>query len=194
MLDCEQISVETTEMTIADLQPYLSSSELKNRYRLAAERVESRRWHLLWLVSQKWTIKQAATVVGLNSDYALDLVKASNQKGFTAITNGYKRSKKRPAHALLNSQQLEKLRIALKNVPPDKGLGTGPKVAQWIASETGREKVRPPRGWDYLKKCGYSLKSPRPHHQKGNQVEQEEFKKNGPTESEKFNSRILWLK
>jgi molybdenum-dependent DNA-binding transcriptional regulator ModE len=63
------------------LQAYLTSSQLKNRYLCVSDRVESRRWHLLWLVSQQWTIQQASQAVGLNYDYAKDLVKAYNQHG-----------------------------------------------------------------------------------------------------------------
>jgi len=48
-----------------------------------------------------------------------------------------------PSHALLNAEQLEQLRSSLKQTPPDKGLWTGPKVADWIAKKTGREKVWP---------------------------------------------------
>jgi len=54
-----------------------------------------------------------------------------------------------PAHALLNTKQLEELRSSLKQQPEDKGIWTGPKVADWIAKKTGREKVWPQRGWDY---------------------------------------------
>ena len=93
--------------------------------------------------------------------------------------------KKRPSHALLTTQQLEKLSIVLKEVPPDKGIWTGPKVAQWIGAEIGREKVWPQRGWDYLKKCRYSLQTPRPRHKKGDKIEQEKFKKNCQGESKK---------
>jgi transposase len=79
---------------------------------------------------------------------------------------------------LLNAEQLEQLRSSLKQPPPDKGLWTGPKVADWIAKKTGREKVWPQRGWDYLKKCRYSSQRPRPHHTKADPVAQQEFKKN----------------
>lgn len=65
----------------AHLEPHLSSNELKTRYQLTTDKVESRRWHLLWLVSQKWTIKQAAVAVGLNYDYAKDIVRNYNQQG-----------------------------------------------------------------------------------------------------------------
>ncbi len=52
------------------------------------------------------------------------------------------------------------------------------KVADWIAKKTGREKVWPQRGWDYLRKCRYSPQRPRPRHVKGDPIAQQEFKKN----------------
>jgi hypothetical protein len=35
----------------AHLEKHLTSSELKSRYQLRKDKVESRRWHLLWLVT-----------------------------------------------------------------------------------------------------------------------------------------------
>ena len=55
----------------AHLEAHLSSSELKTRYLSTIDKVERRRWQLLWLVSEKWTIKQAAKAVGINYDYGL---------------------------------------------------------------------------------------------------------------------------
>jgi hypothetical protein len=43
----------------AHLETHLTSSELKQQYQSASDKVESRRWHLLWLVSEHWTIEQA---------------------------------------------------------------------------------------------------------------------------------------
>jgi len=160
------------------LHPYLTNSQLKSRYLDSSDRVESRRWHLLWLVSQQWTIQQASQAVGMNYDYAKDIVKAYNQQGEKAIANRRRQRTALPSHALLNREQLEELRSSLKQAPEDKGIWTGPKVADWIAKKTGREKVLPQRGWDYLKKCNYSPQRPRPHHAKADQVAQQEFKKN----------------
>ena len=170
----------------AQLVPHLSSQKLKDNYLSTTDRVESRRWHLVWLISEKWTIKEAAIAVGMNYDYAKDIVKAYNQQGHLGIKNGYKRNKERPSHALLNSQQLERLRESLKSPPLDKGLWSGPKVAKWIEKETGNSKVWAQRGWDYLKTCRYSLQTPRPRHKKGDKEEQEAFKKNSQRESKNF--------
>jgi transposase len=114
----------------------------------------------------------------MNYDYAKDIVKAYNQQGEKAIANRRRQRTALPSHALLNREQLEELRSSLKQAPEDKGIWTGPKVADWIAKKTGREKVLPQRGWDYLKKCNYSPQRPRPHHAKADQVAQQEFKKN----------------
>jgi transposase len=150
----------------ANLHPYLTSDELKSRYLSSSDRVESVEKHLLWLVSKSWTIQQAAQAVGLNYDYAKEILKGYNQQGEQAIANRRRQRTQPPSNALLNGEQLEQLRSSLKQPPPDKGLWTGPKVADWIAKKTGREKVWSQRGWDYLKKCRYSPQRPRPHHTK----------------------------
>lgn len=165
----------------AYLEPYLSATELKKRYREATNPIEARRWHLLWLIALPSTIKEAAAVLGINYDYARSIVKSYNQQGETAIFLKKQPPKKRPSHALLNTQQLEELRLSLTGESPDRGLWSGPKVALWIAQKIGREQVGKQRGWEYLKRCGYSPQRPRPKHKKGDKNEQEDFKKNCQT-------------
>ncbi len=162
----------------AHLEPYLSATELKYRYREATNPIEARRWQLLWLIALSKTIKEAAAVLGINYDYARAIVKSYNQQGETAIRLKKQPPRKRPSHALLNSLQLEELRLSLAGESPDRGLWTGSKVALWIAQKIGRERVGKQRGWEYLKKCGYSRQRPRPRHKNGDEIEQEEFKKN----------------
>ena len=166
----------------AYIAEHFNSEELKEKYLKCKDPVESRRWHLLWKIRLGWTIKNSSFAVGLDYKYAQKILKAYNEKGEIGIRNG----KKNPSHhrrgtpPLLNDEQLEKLKQALKDKPEDGGKWTGPKVARWIAQETGRETVGKQRGWDYLKKCGYSWQRPRPTHKKADKKEQEEFKKNFP--------------
>lgn len=166
----------------AKLANHLSVEELKDKYRKSRDGVESRRWHLLWKVSLGWTIENSAVAVGLSYRYARTIVKRYNQQGEKGVINQRNKTKINPRgrEPLLNGEQLEKLKQALKKAPSDGGLWTGPKVARWIEKETGREKVWPQRGWDYLKKCHYSWQRPRPRHRKGNKEAQEEYKKNLP--------------
>jgi transposase len=107
---------------IAHLEPYLSATELKYRYRSATNPHSARRWQLLWLIALSKTIKEAAAVLGINYDGTRAIVKSYNQQGETAIRLKKQPSKKRPSHALLNSLQLEELRLSLAGESPDRGL------------------------------------------------------------------------
>lgn len=167
----------------AYLVQHHSLEELKKRYLKSQDSVESRRWHLLWKVSLGWTLKNSAIAIGINYDYAQEILRKYNKLGAKALKNGHKNPKKRSRgkKPLLTKKQIEKLKQELESLPsPEDGIWTGPKVARWIEKETGREKVWNQRGWDYLKKCRYSWQSPRPSHKKGDKLEQEIFKANLP--------------
>lgn len=133
------------------LKPYLTIDELKNCYRYAQDTVEARRWHLLQLVAQEWTIKQAAEIVGLSYDYAKEIVKRYNVQGPQSVRNRAK-ERRPPARSLLTPDQQEDLRQILRHPPNDGGAWSGPKVAAWIAERTGRKHVWAQRGWEYLKR------------------------------------------
>jgi hypothetical protein len=70
------------------------------------------------------------------------------------------------------------MRLSLKGESPDRGIWSGPKVALWMVPKIGRKQVGKLRGWQYIKKCGYSPQRPRSQHKKGDEIEQEELKKN----------------
>ena len=62
----------------AYLAQYLSSDELKQKYRSSTDLVESRRWHLLWKISLGWTVKNSAIAVGYSYSYAKSILKRYN--------------------------------------------------------------------------------------------------------------------
>ena len=172
----------------AYLAPHLSSNDLKQKYRTSTDTVESRRWHLLWKISLGWTVKNSAMAVGYSYSYAKSILNRYNQNGEQGVKN-YKNKTSHHARGkqrLLSHLQLEKLERVIEKKPTDGGLWTGTKVARWIEQETGRERVWNQRGWDYLKKCGYSLQSPRPTHKKADKLEQEIFKANLPLKVKKL--------
>ena len=152
--------------------------ELKQRYRNAKDPVESRRWHLIWLVSSNKPLTTAAEGVGMNYDYALEVVKSYNADGGQGLRNRRKDKRHRPrgSRGLLKGEQLERLQERLQSPPADGGLWSGPKVAR-VMSEMLERKVWPQRGWDYLKRLGYSHQRPRPKHLKGDEQQQTTFKK-----------------
>ena len=166
----------------AYLADYLTPSELKEKYLTSQDPVESRRWHLLWKVSLGWTIKDSSTAVGIDYQYAKKILKKYNELGSEGIKNHRKtpRQHQRGKKPLLNQEQLDELIKQLQTIPSDGGIWTGPKVASWIKKQTKAEKISNQRGWDYLKKCGYSWQKPRPKHKKGCENSQKEFKENLP--------------
>lgn len=138
----------------AHIEPHLTICELKNRYRQTQDATESRRWHLLLLVARDWTIKHSAAVVGINYDYAKEIVQRYNREGPSSVRNRSGERQPPPAKSLLTSAQKEELRQALQGPAPDGKAWSGPKVARWIAEKTGSDHVWPQRGWDYLKRLG----------------------------------------
>jgi hypothetical protein len=61
---------------------------------------------------------------------------------------------------ILKPGLLNKLRLRLREPPPDGGLWSSRKVAAWMAGELGLVSVAPQRGWEALKAISPSY-SPR---------------------------------
>lgn len=159
------------------LEPHFSPEVLKTHYRASRDPVESRRWHLLWLVSEDATLTDAAKAVGLNYDYAREIVRYYNRDGADGLRNRRKAQRPQCSRSLLTPEQLNELERRLQQPPKDGGLWNGPKVARVIAEMSGQPKVWPQRGWDYLKRLEQSLQVPRPRHRQGDPDEQAAFKK-----------------
>ena len=142
----------------AYLSAHFRPSELKHKYLSSKDPVEARRWGLIWKVGVGWTIKNSTIALGINYQYAKKIVKKYNELGAKGIKNRKQKSRahRRGKQPLLNAEQWQKLIAALRQRPADGGIWTVSKVARWIEKETQREKLSNQRGWDYLKKCGYS--------------------------------------
>ena len=79
----------------------------------------------------------------------------------------------------LDENQCRKLKkIILEEKPKDKGLWTGPKVAEWIEKETGRS-ITDAGAWHWIRRLGFTLQVPRPRNIKSaTEEEVKDFKKN----------------
>ena len=144
------------------LQPHMRCEELKERYRKCKDPKEARRWHALWLVSTGVSTAAAAKIVGFQSSWVRRCVGCYNRRGPEAVRDGHQYNPGGGKRRLDVRQQARLVR-ALEKEPSGGGLWNGPKVAAWIADETGR-RAHPQLGWVYLQRLGLSSQSPRRRH------------------------------
>ena len=156
------------------VKPHLSVEAVEMRYRQAKDPVERSQWQIIWLLAQGKTTKAIREVTGYCLAWIRTIAHRYNQDGPPGISD---RRHANPGGSFILSAQLQaQLVAALEEPPSDGGLWTGRKVAQWILVHTGR-KVHPQRGWEYLKRLGYSKRVLRPRHAKADAAAQEAFKK-----------------
>lgn len=152
----------------------LTTEELHDRYRSAANPVERTHWHILWLMKEGHTPDEVAVMLGYTARWVRTIVQRWNREGEPAMRD--RRRWQKGAPPLLSPEQQQELDQALDQPPADGGLWTGPKVAAWMAERLGRD-VDPRRGWDYLQRLGRSSRVPRPQHEESDEAEQAAFKK-----------------
>jgi transposase len=161
-------------MAGSELAGHLSAEELGRRYRAARDRVERGHLQAVWLLAQGRSAAEVAGVMGYSGRWVAEIVRRYDAAGPDGL--GDRRRGNAGARPLLDEAQRAALAEALRGAPPGGGLWSGPEVAAWIAAATGGE-VRPQRGWDYLKRLGFTLKRPRPRHAKADVAAQAAFKK-----------------
>ena len=148
------------------LKPHLTSEELERRYRQEKDAVARSHWQILWLLSTGKRTGEIRTVTGYSVPWIRSVAHRYNERGPNAVGDGRHHN---PGNGkLLNAEQEEaQARGASWN---------GPQVAQWMSQHLGR-KVYKARGWETLRRLGYSSKTPRPRHAKADITGQDDFKK-----------------
>ena len=141
---------------------HLSADALAARYRAAGDPVSRSQLHMVWLLVSGRPLAEVAAVTGYSTRWVRKVVKRYNAAGPDDL--GDRRRGNRGGEPLLDDAGRAALTAALDEAPPEGGLWTGRKVAAWIAGRTGRERVAPQRGWDYLRRTGHSRQTPRPRH------------------------------
>ncbi len=147
---------------MAHIVEHLSVEELEARYRAAQDATEARHLQAIWLLAQGRTFLEVAEVLAFVPRWVEQLAARYNASGPEALGDQRRRNG-RPA-SLLTPELLAALAERLTRPPEDGGVWSGPKVAAWMARHLGRAKVHPQRGWDALRRLGWSLQSPRPRH------------------------------
>lgn len=162
------------------LAQHLSLEELAARVRASDDVVERSHCQTIWLLAKGHTTAEVAEVTALSPRWINKLARRYEREGAAAL--GDQRRHNQGGKPLLSAADLEALRERLQTPPEDGGLWTGPKVARWMAVRLGLVHVHAPRGWEALKKIGWSVQVPRPRNPKSaTPEEQAAFKKSSPT-------------
>jgi transposase len=154
--------------------PHLPIAELQARSYDESDRIARDHWRILWLVAQGYTGVRAARLSGYSAKWVGLLVRRYNAAGPTAV--GDQRRHLPGAAPLLSAAQQAALATALEGPAPDGGLWTSTQVAAWMSAQLGRP-VSPQRGWEYLRRCGFTPHRPRPRHAQADAAAQAAFRK-----------------
>ena len=143
-----------------ELSPHASTRELEHRYRKAKDPLERSHYQIVWLLSEGRTTEEVCEVTGYSPGWVRQIAHRYNERGVEGLgdhRHGNPGAKKR---ALLDGEGEAELLEALSGSPPGGGMWSGPKVARWIAQRNGLEEVHAQRGFEYLRKVGYTPRSP----------------------------------
>ena len=162
------------------IEPHATIEELKELYRKAKDPVLMRRLLVIRLPAEGRSSREIGEVTDYGRAWIFKLVKRLNDARIDGLVDG--RHDNGGHGRVRNDQQLEALRELQESPPPDGGLWTSPKVAQWMTEQVGRP-VDFKLAWDYLKRLDFSLQRPRPSNVQADKEAQEAFKKGGASPS-----------
>lgn len=156
------------------LPPLLTLDALEQRYRRATDAVARSQWQIVWLLAGGMTTAEVAHVTGYSANWIREIARRYREEGPRGI--GDRRHGNPGARPLLDAAQQQQLRQALGGPAPDGGLWTCHKVAAWIGAQIGRS-VDPTRGWEWMRRVGFTPQRPRPRETRADPAAQEAFKK-----------------
>lgn len=160
--------------TRLSIQAHLGVHELATHYRRAKDPVARSHWQVIWLLAQGRPSAQVAAVTGYTVNWVRTIARRYNQGGPAGLED--RRHRNPGASGLLSAVQRAALAAALTRPPPEGGVWTGPKAAAWMRAMLGHA-VHPQRGWEALRRLGWTSKVPRPRHAKADPAAQVAFKK-----------------
>lgn len=157
------------------IAPHLTVADLEQRYRQAGDAVARSQWQILWLLASGMPTAEVARVTGYSVRWVQEMARRY-RAGPDAI--GDRRHGNPGAAPLLDAAQQAQLRTALAGPAPDGGLWTCRQVAVWIGTQIGRP-VDPTRGWEWMRRLGFTPQRPRPRETRADPAAQTAFKKGG---------------
>ena len=139
-----------------------SAADLEARYRAAPDVTEARHFQAIWLLAQGRTVLEVSEVLAFVPRWVTQLAARHYASGPGAL--GDRRRRNGRMASLPTEDVLAALAKRVRTPPDDGGAWTGPKVAAWMARHLGLAEVHPQRGWEALKRIGWSIQAPRPRH------------------------------
>jgi transposase len=158
------------------IPPHLTLDELEQRYRRSGDPVARSQWQIVWLLAGDASTTAVARSTGYSVNWVREIARRYREDGPAGI--GDRRHGNPGAAPLLAATQQEALRRALGGPAPGGGVWTGRSVAAWMSAALGRS-VSPQRGWEWLRRLGYTPQRPRPRETRADPAAQEAFKKGG---------------
>ncbi len=154
----------------------LPLSELEHRYRGARDPVARSHWQIIWLLADGMPTAEVARVTGYSVNWVRELARRYREAGPAGL--GDRRHTNPGAAPLLSPAQQATLQAALAGPAPDGGIWTCRKVAAWIGAAIGRP-VAEVRGWEWMRRLGFTPQRPRPRETRADPAAQAAFKKGG---------------
>jgi transposase len=128
---------------MAKVCEHLSVAELEERYVGCRDATAARLFQVIWLSARGHTISQVSATTAFGARWIEQLLARYNTEGPEAL--GDLRRRNGASATILKPELLAKLRGRLRAPPPDGGLWSSRKVADW--GELGLKSVAPQRGW-----------------------------------------------
>lgn len=156
--------------------PHLTLDELSQRYRRATDAVARSQWQMVWLLVGGASTAEVARVTRYSPNWIREIARRYREEGPAGI--GDRRHGNPGGAPLLDVAQQEQLRAALGGPAPDGGIWSCRSVAAWMHRQLGRP-VSAQRGWEWMRRLGFTPQRPRPRETRADAVAQEAFKKGG---------------
>ena len=144
---------------MARIVGHLPVGELEARYRAAQDATTARHYQAIWPLAQGRTVLEVSEVLSFVPRWVTQLAARHDASGPAAL--GDRRRRNGKAAGLLTEAVLAALAERVQAPPADGGVWSGPKAAAWVARRLGLAKAHPQRGWEALRRLGWSLQAPR---------------------------------
>jgi transposase len=158
------------------IPPHLTLTELEQRYRRASDPVARSHWHILWLLTSGTPTAEVARVTCYSVNWVREIARRYREDGPVGI--GDRRHSNPGAAPLLDAGQQEQLRVALSGPAANGDLWTCRSVAAWMSAAVERP-VSEQRGWEWMRRLGFTPQRPRPRETRADPAAQAAFKKGG---------------